>query len=167
VVWINGAFGAGKTTVAQALRARWPDSLLYDPEYLGVALQRLTPRPWRRDFQEWALWRRGTVGAIRTLARTGRRVLVPMTIVEPGVFEQTVGQLQQGGLDVHHVILLASAETLRTRLRARGSAEDAWSLQQVERCGAGLPRLPSTLAVTTDTLRVEEVVEQIAGRLRT
>jgi Mg-chelatase subunit ChlI len=33
--WINGAFGAGKTTLAEELHRRLPETILYDPEYVG------------------------------------------------------------------------------------------------------------------------------------
>ncbi len=32
IVWINGAFGAGKTTTATLLTEAMPGSLLFDPE---------------------------------------------------------------------------------------------------------------------------------------
>jgi len=32
IIFINGSFGVGKTTVAEKLVSRLPDSLLYDPE---------------------------------------------------------------------------------------------------------------------------------------
>lgn len=35
IVWINGAFGAGKTTLVAELHSRWPDALVYDPEQVG------------------------------------------------------------------------------------------------------------------------------------
>jgi uridine kinase len=35
IVWINGAFGAGKTTLAGELHRRLPDALAFDPEYVG------------------------------------------------------------------------------------------------------------------------------------
>src|SRR5690348_7546872 len=44
VIWINGAFGVGKTTVARALHERWPDAVVFDPEQLGFVLRRIVPR---------------------------------------------------------------------------------------------------------------------------
>lgn len=40
LIWINGAFGAGKTHTAFELRRRLADALVSDPELLGVALGR-------------------------------------------------------------------------------------------------------------------------------
>jgi hypothetical protein len=35
IVWINGPFGVGKTTVAERLVHDWPGATLFDPEVLG------------------------------------------------------------------------------------------------------------------------------------
>ena len=35
IVWINGAFGAGKTLTAGEIHRRLPDSVVYDPEDVG------------------------------------------------------------------------------------------------------------------------------------
>ena len=41
VVWIDGAFGVGKTTVAEELVTMLPDAMLFDPELRTVVL--ITP----------------------------------------------------------------------------------------------------------------------------
>lgn len=30
IVWVNGAFGSGKSTLVDELRPRWPEALVYD-----------------------------------------------------------------------------------------------------------------------------------------
>ncbi len=52
IIWINGAFGAGKTTLAAKLQRRMPDAISYDPEYLGDILTRWVPMPDSGDFQD-------------------------------------------------------------------------------------------------------------------
>jgi len=53
ILLLNGAFGIGKTTVARALVARLPRSVLFDPELIGMALQGTAG-----DFQDRKAWRR-------------------------------------------------------------------------------------------------------------
>ena len=39
IVWLNGAFGAGKTQTAYELRRRLPGSYVYDPENAGFFIR--------------------------------------------------------------------------------------------------------------------------------
>lgn len=43
IIWINGAFGAGKTTIAEALKKQFSEALIYDPELMGSLLNNLFP----------------------------------------------------------------------------------------------------------------------------
>jgi hypothetical protein len=45
IIWLNGGFGAGKTTLGEELRRRLPDAVLYDPEDVGLMprADKLTP----------------------------------------------------------------------------------------------------------------------------
>ena len=38
IIWLNGGFGAGKTTLAEELHRRLPDAVVYDPEDVGLML---------------------------------------------------------------------------------------------------------------------------------
>ncbi|HCJ9739900.1 TPA: tunicamycin resistance protein, partial [Escherichia coli] len=39
IIWINGPFGAGKTTLAKRLRDRRSKSLIFDPEEIGFVVK--------------------------------------------------------------------------------------------------------------------------------
>src|ERR1700733_6065013 len=56
IIWINGAFGAGKTTLAEELSRRLPEAVLFDPEYVGYLLRHWVPVP-TGDFQDLPSWR--------------------------------------------------------------------------------------------------------------
>jgi hypothetical protein len=80
MIWINGAFGAGKTTLAEELHRRLPDALLFDPEYVGYLLRMWLPVPDSGDFQDIPLWRRLTAEfATGMTADYGRTLIIPMT----------------------------------------------------------------------------------------
>jgi hypothetical protein len=58
IIWINGAFAAGKTTLAEELERRLPDAMPFDPEYVGYILIKWVPPADSGDFQDIPLWRR-------------------------------------------------------------------------------------------------------------
>lgn len=44
IIWLNGPFGVGKTTLANLLHQEIPDSILYNPEHLGDFFQEILPK---------------------------------------------------------------------------------------------------------------------------
>lgn len=70
VIWINGAFGAGKSHTAYELVRRTEGTALVDPELIGFGLQRRLPRPLRADFQDLASWRSGVVEVLDRVKRS-------------------------------------------------------------------------------------------------
>ena len=44
ILWINGAFGSGKTTISYELNRRIPNSFVYDPENIGFFIRKNIPK---------------------------------------------------------------------------------------------------------------------------
>ncbi|MGX8797780.1 hypothetical protein ACR6HW_17240 [Fusibacter sp. JL298sf-3] len=58
IVWVNGAFGSGKTTCAYELKRRLPEAFVFDPENVGFFLRRNMPKVLHKDdFQDHEQWR--------------------------------------------------------------------------------------------------------------
>jgi hypothetical protein len=102
IVWLNGPFGAGKTTVAGELGRRRPDLVEFDTERVGFLLQPvLNSRRPVDDFQEWPAWRRLVVATIRELARElASDILVPQTVLVEGFWREIRTGLVGSGLEV-------------------------------------------------------------------
>ncbi|ELS5744701.1 hypothetical protein R5P28_005151 [Escherichia coli] len=69
IVWINGPFGAGKTTLAERLRDRRPGSLIFDPEEIGFVVKATVPKPGSGDYQDLPVWRGLTIAALQEIRR--------------------------------------------------------------------------------------------------
>ncbi|MFF4472658.1 NUDIX domain-containing protein [Streptomyces sp. NPDC001599] len=164
VVWINGAFGAGKTTTARELIELIPNSTLFDPEVIGGALAHLLP-PKRLaevgDFQDLPIWRRlVTDTAAALLADLGGTLVVPMTLLRQEYRDEIFGGLAARRIEVRH-ILLAPAETiLRERIAGREVPRDLpdgelrvrqWSYDHIEPYRAALASWLTTDAHPVDT----------------
>lgn len=161
VIWLNGAFGVGKTSVARLLVERLEGATLVNPEKLGFLLQRLPGRA-RGDFQDMAAWRRGTVHAVRLASKLRRHVVVPMTLVNRTYFDEIVGALRSRE-DVRHFALVASADTIRARLRTRASS--GWAIEQMDRCTSALALPAFASHVVTDGRSAEQVAGEILLQL--
>jgi hypothetical protein len=171
LIWINGAFGSGKTQTAHELRRRLQRAHVVDPEPLGLALRKMLPAQSRGDFQDLPQWR---AGVLTTLAQAETSfdgpVIVPMTIVCDDYFDQIIGGLRARGIDLRHYSLIAAPATLRRRLRQRSGymlarlagRDESWALQQIDRCVDVLDGERYASQIATDERPIDEVVETIA-----
>jgi len=169
IIWINGAFGSGKTSTAFELHRRLPDSFVYDPENVGYFIRQNAPAEFSKgDFQDIPLWREMNYKLIKliTLQYSGN-LIVPMTIVDPLYYYEIIGKLREDGLDIHHFILYASKETILHRLRFRVSrvfGGDTFAVRSIDRCINSFDNLITEEKIDTESIGVDEVVSEIAQR---
>ncbi|AMM19346.1 ATP-binding protein [Frondihabitans sp. PAMC 28766] len=118
IVWINGTHGVGKTTTAALVQQLLPDSRVLDAEKVGVVLMDITPGlPATDNFQHWAPWRPLVVEtARRVLEFTGGALVMPMTVLVKGYWDEISAGLAAYGIEVRHFVLHADQETLRDRI---------------------------------------------------
>jgi hypothetical protein len=172
LIWINGAFGVGKTLVAHELQRRLCDGQVADPEILGFALHKLLPARARRDFQDLPQWRSAVLATlIQAEAACEGQLIVPMSITRDDYFDEIVGGLRSSGVDVRHYALTATPDTLRRRLRLRSAyligralgRDETWAMRQIDRCVNALAAERYATHVPTDRRTPDEVVELIAA----
>ncbi|MEI4771557.1 AAA family ATPase [Psychrobacillus sp. FJAT-51614] len=167
IIWINGAFGSGKTQTSYELNRRIPNSFVYDPENIGSFINKNIPKEIRRgDFQDYSIWRESNYTILKYIdSEYDGIVIVPMTIVNPQYFEEIVDKLRDDGVIVNHFVLWASKETLEKRLRSRGERKNSWGAKQIDRCIQGLSNEIFKHRIETDNMTIESVVETIASKL--
>ncbi|WP_344447196.1 NUDIX hydrolase, partial [Kitasatospora nipponensis] len=122
IVWVNGTFGAGKTSACRELVELLPGSTLYDPETVGYALRHWLPAQRTAevtDFQDLPSWRRLVPEvAAAILAEVPGPLVVPMTLLREEYRDEIFGELAARGLTVHHFVLHAEETILRSRISA-------------------------------------------------
>jgi hypothetical protein len=92
IIWINGGFGAGKTTLAQEPHRRLPDAVVCDPEDVGLMLWKWLPPG--GDFQHLPSWRELVVATALSLRRHHAEVLiVPMSLIRDAYRAEILGGL--------------------------------------------------------------------------
>ena len=135
IVFLNGSFGIGKSTVARHLRDRLPGSAIFDPELVGAVLWRLpgfVPLAGRGtdDYQDLPAWRRLSIRGIRLTRRRRDTVIVPMAFTNLAYLREFQEGARAADPDVRHFCLTAPYEVVRARLAPRaqaslGAVEDA------------------------------------------
>ncbi|POX49259.1 NUDIX hydrolase [Streptomyces sp. Ru72] len=182
VVWINGAFGAGKTTTARELIELIPNSTLFDPEVIGAVLTQLLP-PKRLaevgDFQDLPIWRRLVIDtAAAMLAELDGVLVVPMTLLRQEYRDEIFGGLAARRIPVRHVLLAPAETILRQRIADREVPPDLpdgemrirqWSYDHIEPYRTALAAWLTADAhpVDTSALTPYEAAVRIAEAVRT
>ena len=170
IIWLNGGFGAGKTTLAEELHRRVPDAVVYDPEDVGVMLWK-----WMRpngDFQDLPSWRELVVATALSLRRHhADTLIVPMSLIRDDYRAEILGGLADAGEQVLHVFLEVDAGVLRERLNARVGIPDnpeanqsarEWALSRIDAAIVAAARQPGgTLMLRSDRLTPAELAEEV------
>lgn len=169
IIWINGAFGAGKTTTAFELKRRLASSFIYDPENIGYFIRRNSPKSFSRgDFQDFPLWREVNFKLLKMISNQYDGVIiVPMTLVNPEYFKEIVSRLREDGIEIRHFILWAGRETIIKRLRLRMShlfGGDSFAVNSIERCMHSFDNYITEGRINTENMNIKAVAEEIARR---
>lgn len=164
IIWLNGAFGAGKTQTAYALRRRLPGSYVYDPENAGYFIRRNLPASLgREDFQDYPLWREFNYRMLDYIAgQYAGDIIVPMTITDRAYYKELVGALSRKH-EVRHFILYAEKKTLLHRLASRLEGRRSWAAGQIDRCLRAFDGDITEGKIHTDGMGVEETAERVAA----
>jgi len=168
LVWINGPSGVGKTATAFELKRRIPGSVVCDPAHVGFGMHRMLPPSARHSFwQDIPAWRHSVLELLRlTLADHGGPVIVPMTLVNSGHFQEIIGSLRDDGVRLHHFALLAEPATVVRRLRARSLGREPrtqpWQVDVLDEWLEQLGRPEFAQHVRTDHKSVAQVADIIA-----
>ncbi|MFF3959036.1 NUDIX domain-containing protein [Streptomyces sp. NPDC001890] len=176
IVWINGAFGVGKTSAARELIDLIPHSTFYDPALVGAGLRQLLPQKRLAevtDFQDLPIWRRLVVDtAAALLAEVPGVLVVPMTLLRQEYRDEIFGGLASRRIAVHHVLLSPEETILRKRIADRVEYPDdpahsdrvrQWARQHIEPYRAALGWLTQdAYAIDTGALTPYETAGRIA-----
>ncbi|MFI9048812.1 NUDIX domain-containing protein [Streptomyces sp. NPDC053427] len=181
IVWLNGTFGAGKTTAAQEVLDLLPGSTLYDPELLGSGLRLMLPAKRFEeidDYQDLPSWRRMVVDtAAALLTEVPGPLVTPMTLLRQEYRDEIFGSLAARRIPVRHVLLHAEETILRERIARRtepqGDPEaDAsvrrWCLEHLGPYARALEWISNDAhVVDTTRLTPRQTAEQVVEAVRT
>ena len=170
IIWLNGAFRAGKTTLAEELRGRLPGAVVFNPEDVGLMLWKwLEPND---DFQDLPSWRELVVATAVLLRRHhAATLIVPMSLIREAYRIEILGGLLDAGEEVLHVFLEADAGVLRDRLASRKDGPQdpegrrlagEWALKRIDAAVVAAGRQPAgTLMLRSDRLTPGDLADEV------
>jgi predicted kinase len=171
IIWINGGFRAGKTTLAEELHRRLPDAAVFDPENVGLMLWKWLPP--NDDFQDLPSWRELVVATALSLRKHhAETLIVPMSLIRDAYRAEILGGLADAGEQVLYVFLEAEAAVLRERLDARvdgipdnfetNQSAREWALIRIDAAVVAAARQPGgTLMLRSDQLTPAELADEV------
>jgi hypothetical protein len=116
IVWLNGAFGVGKTSAAAAMAGLGGRLGVFDPEEIGALLTRVRRAP-SGDFQDLPAWRRlVTLTTAELAGHAAGPLVVPMTVLDEGYAREIFNGVRSRAHDVAHVVLHCEPDELAARI---------------------------------------------------
>lgn len=166
IIWLNGAFGSGKTTSAFELKRRLPNSFVYDPENIGYFIRKNTPEESHKsDFQDHEQWRSFNYQMLKYISDTYEgTIIVPMTVTNRRYYDEIIQKLKDDSILLRHYILYADKATLLKRLNKRLERGETWTKAQIDRCIHAFNTEITEEKIITDNTSIDFVVEEIAKR---
>lgn len=168
IIWINGAFGSGKSTTAELLHSKLEFSHIYDPEQAGYFLWGSFPIEMKEkgDFQDIEIWRSINYQILKHMHDNyDGTLIIPMTIINIDYYNQIIGNLIEDGVELYHFILNVEKENIKHRLISRGEGENSWAEQQIDRCLQAFKSNINGEKINANNLNVEQVVNIIMKKI--
>lgn len=166
-IWLNGAFGSGKTTAAREVMSLIPGSRILDTEYLGFLLRDVLAPETVGDFQDWRPWRALVVATVtEVLAYTGGVLIIPQTVLAQRYWQEIRNGFDKVGVLMHHVVLHAGRDELVRRITCDTVETTArqWRLDHLDAYeAAGAWHRQEAHVIDTTGLRPREVAARIAA----
>jgi AAA domain len=167
IIWVNGTFGAGKTTTARQLAGRLANARPFDPEQVGYLLMRTLEDHEFGDFQDLAPWRELVPVFTEKIARfTGQHLIAVQTVLREDYWQELTAGFERTPLEVFHVLLHVDSDVLAERIKADEveAAACQWRLDHIgdyEKSRAWMESA-ADLVIDATHLPVADVGERIA-----
>lgn len=165
IIWISGAYGVGKSTLAESMAAHMEHALIFDAEEVGNAVRGNYPDcPYGYIFEDYPLWGEFCTLLLKDIHNQFQKdILVPMTLVREQSYD-IIQTLRDEGIRTELVILEADHQAIHDRILKRGEEEGCWCMEQIDLSRAGAAALPG-LHIPTTEVSVEALTERVFLKL--
>lgn len=165
IIWISGAYGVGKSALAEAMADNMESALIFDAEEVGNAVRGNYPDcPYGYIFEDYPLWGECCCLLLKDIhAKFPKDILVPMTLLRAKSYE-LIERLNRAGCPTKLVVLEADMQTLHDRILKRGEEEDCWCMENRALAKSGAEALPG-IHIQTDGRSMDEICREAMEKL--
>lgn len=166
IVWVNGTFGAGKTTTGTLVADADPRLRVFDPEWVGYLLRANLSDLEVTDFQHYPSWRRLVpVVMDEVVAVTGQQLVAIQSVLVEDYWHEILSGLRALGHEVLHVVLEADDTAIRRRIDAdevEARARD-WRIRHLDVYARSRAWMVAAadLVLDTTSLTPEQAADQV------
>ena len=166
IIWLSGAYGIGKSTLAESMAKRMENALIFDAEEVGNAVRENYPDcPYGYIYEDYPLWREFCYLLLKDIHdHFHKDILVPMTLLRKES-RSIIEKLLHAGIDTRLIVLEASYQTVHDRILARGEGEDCWCMENIALAREGSAALPG-IHIQTDGKTVEELCDEVLKHIQ-
>lgn len=167
IIWISGAYGVGKSTLAESLANKLDDTLIFDAEEVGNAVRGNYPDcPYGYIFEGYPLWCEFCYKLLTDIHNSfHKNILVPMTLVRRESYTAIIERLVKSGIETHLIILEASHQIIHDRILARGEDEGCWCMENIEMSRINSRTLPGGIHINTDNISPDKLSDIVLSEL--
>lgn len=168
IIWINGAYGAGKTTIAEILNKKIAGSFLYDQENLGDFFRHNLPKSIQNmDFQYYSEWIEWNFHIIEKIyMEYDGDIIITMTIYEEPTYDLLINRLKNFELSFLHVQLEVDKTEVIARVQERNEELIQWAESKLNQIITNFKKIPIEDKISTVSILPKEVAELIIKRAK-
>lgn len=164
IYWINGAYGVGKSTVAETLQKKLAKAHIFDAEEVGNAVRDNYPKECKDSiiFEGYPLWREMNYQLLKDIDRRyDGDIIVPMTLVMEESYTDIIKRLREDNIKVCYIFLDGDWQTIHDRILKRGEEEGCWCMENIGMCLEAQQNDSRAVHIYTVGKSPEEIVEEI------
>ena len=166
IYWLNGAYGVGKTTVAEALQPLLRNAHIFDPEMVGNGIRDNYPDSlFCETYEEYPIWLETNYKLLKDLyERYDGDIIAPMTLLQESSYTAIIGRLLGDGIPARYIYLDADEATLKHRMIDSGREEpDSWCVGHIPVCLAAQAADTHAVHIPTVNRTPEDIADEIAA----
>lgn len=179
IIWIDGAYGVGKTAVAMRIKELLSDSeaeLLESDYYSNESLRRLVEEAKAsnsfphiggvlpQNNMRFIIEFRELI--VEKSQDTDKKLIIDMALTMVECKENLIDYLESEGKDIVHVILTADEETIKLRIKNDENRMKETALEWLTQNISFLDRnFPDAIRIKTDNRDVDDIANEIMGKI--